>query len=185
MMPELSLNILDVAQNSIRAGADLIRILVDVSKFRDTLTITISDNGCGMTNDIVKKVSDPFYTSRTTRNVGLGIPFFEYAANAAGGTFLIHSTPGEGTEITATFVLSHIDRMPLGDMASTIHSLVTLNTEIDFHYTYKVNGKSFTLNTQEFREILGDVPFNLPEISLYIKDYLKENQSEIDEGQYI
>jgi len=75
--------------------------------------------------------------------------------------------------------------MPLGDMASTIHTLITLNTEIDFQYTYKVNGKSFTLNTQEFREILGDVPFNLPEISLYIKDYLKENQSEIDEGQYI
>lgn len=185
MMPELSLNILDVAQNSIAAGADLIKIIVTVSGLDDTLTITISDNGCGMTKDIVNRVSDPFYTSRTTRNIGLGIPFFEYAAKATGGTFTIRSVPGEGTEITAVFILSHIDRMPLGDLASTIHTLITLNTDINFYYTYQVNGRSFTLNTQEFREVLGDVPFNLPEISLYIKDYLKENQSEVDEGQYI
>jgi hypothetical protein len=185
MMPELSLNILDVTQNSIRAGANLIGITIDVSFPKDILSITISDNGQGMTNDLIDKVNDPFYTSRTTRNVGLGIPFFEYAAKATGGTFTIHSVPGEGTKIAATFVLSHIDRMPLGDLASTIHALITLNTDIDFYYTYQVNGKCFILNTQEFREILGDVPFNLPEISLYIKDYLKENQSEVDEGQYI
>lgn len=184
MMPELSLNILDVAQNSIHAGADLIKIVVFISQSEDILSITISDNGRGMTKDIVQKVNDPFYTTRTTRNIGLGIPFFSYAAKSTGGTFTIDSAPGKGTKITAVFLLSHIDRMPLGDMTGTIHTLITLNTEIDFIYTYEVNGKSFTLNTQEFREILGDVPFNLPEISLYIRDYLKENQSEIDGGLY-
>lgn len=185
MMPELSLNILDVVQNSIASGADLIRIIVDISFSNDTLTITINDNGCGMTEDIVKRARDPFYTSRTTRRVGLGIPFFEYAAKSTGGSFKIQSVPDEGTNITAIFILSHIDRMPLGDMASTIHSLITLNTEINFYYTYQVNGRNFTLNTQEFHEVLGDVSFNHPEISKYIKDYLKENQSEVDEGKYI
>lgn len=185
MMPELSLNILDVVQNSISAGANLIEIKVITSLSEDKLIITISDNGCGMTKDIVQKVSDPFYTTRTTRNVGLGIPFFSYAAKSTGGTFRIDSVVGEGTTITAIFGLSHIDRMPLGDIAGTIHTLITFNIEIDFIYTYEVNGKSFTLDTRQFREILGDVPFNLPEIALYIKDYLKENQSEIEDGQYI
>lgn len=185
MMPELSLNILDVVQNSISAGASLINITVQVSYSDDTLTITISDNGCGMTKDILEKVNDPFFTTRTTRNVGLGIPFLSYAAKSTGGTFSIQSTLGKGTKVTAIFGLSHIDRMPLGDMVSTIHALITLNTHIDFIYTYEVNQKSFTLNTKQMREILGNVPFSHPEVSGYIKDFLKENQSEVDEGNYI
>ncbi|MFV0341746.1 MAG: ATP-binding protein [Anaerocolumna sp.] len=185
MMPELSLHILDVAQNSIKAGANFIQIMVDVSFQKDALTIHISDNGCGMTKEMVNKVFDPFYTTRTTRNIGLGIPFFEYAAKATGGTLTIDSIPCEGTKLTAIFVLSHIDRMPLGDLASTMHTLITLNTNIDFYYTYQVNGKHFTLNTMEFREILGDVSFDLPDISRYIKEYLVENHSDINEGQYI
>ncbi len=183
MMTELSLNVLDVVQNSIRADADFIKIQVEVNNEQDRLTIAISDNGCGMTAEQTAKAEDPFYTSRTTRPVGLGVPFFKLAAEATGGEFSIDSEPGRGTEITAVFVLSHIDRMPLGDMTSTVHALITLNTKIDFIYIYKVDEKSFTLDTREFREILGDVPFDVPEVSTYIKEYLKENQSEIDAGR--
>ncbi len=183
MMTELSLNVLDVAQNSIRANADFIQIRVEIINEQDRLTITISDNGCGMTAEQITKVEDPFYTTRTTRSVGLGVPFFKYAALAAGGDFCIDSKPGLGTIITAVFVLSHIDRMPLGDMTSTIHTLITLNTTIDFLYIYKVDEKSFTLDTRDFREILEGVPFDVPEVSSYIKEYLKENQLEVDAGR--
>lgn len=185
MMTELSLNVLDVVQNSIRANASFIEIRIEINSAQDRLTITISDNGCGMTAEQIKKVEDPFYTTRTTRSVGLGVPFFKYAAEITGGTFQITSEPGKGTVVTAEFVLSHIDRMPLGDMTSTIHALVTLNTEIDFLYVYQVDEKSFTLDTRDFREVLGDMPFNVPEVSSYIKDYLRENHLEIDGGKII
>lgn len=182
-MTELSLNVLDVVQNSIRAKADFIRIRVEINSEQDRLAIAISDNGCGMTAEQIGKAEDPFYTTRTTRSVGLGVPFFKYAAEITGGEFRIDSKPGRGTEVLAVFVLSHIDRMPLGDMTGTIHALITLNTEIDFLYIYQVDEKSFTLDTRKFREILGDIPFNTAEVSSYIKEYLNENQIEVDAGR--
>lgn len=183
MLPEISLNILDVAQNSIRAGAALTEISVDIDTVSDRLTVVISDNGCGMTEEQVKRVTDPFFTTRTTRKIGLGIPFFKMAAENTGGSFSIESEKGKGTVVTASFGLSHIDRMPLGDMNFTVHSLVTLNCDIDFLYRYSVDGQSFTLDTREFREILGGVPFNTPEISEYIKEFLKENEAEVNNGR--
>lgn len=183
MMTELSLNVLDVVQNSIRANADFIKIRVEIDSKGDILTISIVDNGCGMSKDQIKKAEDPFFTTRSTRSVGLGVPFFKYAAEAAGGRFHIESEPDRGTKVTAKFVLSHIDRMPLGDMTSTMHTLITLNTEIDFLYVYQVDEKSFTLDTRKFREILGDMPFHVPEVSSYIKEYLIENHKEIDAGR--
>ena len=182
MMPEISLNILDVAENSTRAKASLVEITVDADVAADTLTVLIKDDGCGMTEEQVAQVIDPFYTSRTTRKVGLGVPFFKYAAESTGGSFSIRSQVGVGTVVTAVFVLSHIDRMPLGDMTSTIHSLIVYHPDTDFIYCYRYNGASFTLDTREFREILGDVPFNTPEVSEYIREYLTENQSETDGG---
>lgn len=182
MMPELSLNVLDIVQNSIRADATLIVITVAADRKKDTMTIVIKDNGCGMTKDQVTSVLDPFYTTRTTRKVGLGIPFFQYAAKATGGNFSIDSVVGEGTMVTASFILSHIDRMPLGDMTSTMHTLITLNNRIDFLYTYTVDDNSFTLDTREFRMILDGVPFDTPEVSNYIRDFLTENKQEVDQG---
>lgn len=183
MLPEISLNILDVAQNSIRANATLTEIIVDIDTVSDKLTVIISDNGCGMTDEQVRRVIDPFFTTRTTRKIGLGIPFFKMAAENTGGSFSIESEKGKGTVVTANFGLSHIDRMPLGDMNFTVHSLVTLNVDIDFLYRYSVDGKSFILDTREFREILGGVPFNTPEISEYIKEYLTENEAEVNNGR--
>ncbi|HWT26661.1 MAG TPA: ATP-binding protein [Mobilitalea sp.] len=185
MMTELSLNVLDVANNSIRADASLIEITVRIQRAADTLTIIIVDNGCGMSEEQLLKVEDPFFTTRTTRGVGLGIPFLKQAALSTDGSFHIESTPGKGTKVTAVFGLSHIDRMPLGDINNTIHALITLNTHIDFYYTYEVDEKHFTLDTREFRQILGDIPFDNFEISAYIKDYLKENQHETDGGYLI
>ena len=181
-MTEISLNILDVAENSTRAGASLVTISVSADTAADRLTVIIDDDGCGMTEEQVAHVTDPFFTTRTTRKVGLGVPFFKYAAESTGGSFTIQSQPGVGTTVTAVFVLSHIDRMPLGDISSTIHTLVVYHPDTDFRYIYEYDGKSFTLDTREFREILGDVPFDTPEISSYIMEYLTENKLETDGG---
>lgn len=185
MMTEISLNVLDVAQNSVKAKASLVEVSVEADTNANRLTIKINDNGCGMTEEQVSQVCDPFFTTRTTRKVGLGVPFFKEAAENTDGSFEIKSKVGEGTQVTAIFTLDHIDRMPLGDMSSTMHSLITLNKSIDFVYTYTVNDKSFKLDTRELREILGDVPFDVPEISAYIMDFLKSNKEEVDNGLII
>lgn len=182
MMTELSLNVLDVAQNSVRANATLIKIIVVADTGEDILTIKIQDNGCGMSPEQVRSVEDPFFTTRTTRKVGLGIPFFKMAAENTGGDLSIASELGIGTVVTAIFGLSHIDRMPLGDMVSTIHMLITYNPTIDFVYQYAIDDRRFVLDTREFREILGDIPFDSPDVSAYIKEYLIENQDEVNQN---
>ena len=180
MMTELSLNVLDIANNSISANASLIELSIDVDTNADTLSITICDNGCGMTKEQLYKVTDPFYTTRTTRDVGLGIPFFRQEAIDTGGSFNINSILGEGTTINAVFGLSHIDRMPLGDINSTIFTLVVMNPNTDFLYTYQVDDSNFQLDTREFKYILGDIPFDNPDVSAFIKSYLSKNKWEVD-----
>jgi hypothetical protein len=185
MMPEISLNVLDVAENSTRAKASLVTITVTADTAADTLTIVIADDGCGMTPEQVSQVTDPFFTTRKTRKVGLGVPFFKLAAEMSGGNFSIVSAVGEGTTVTAVFGLSNVDRMPLGDMTSTMHSLITMHEDTDFVYRYTYDGDSFELSTREMREILGDVSFREPEISQYIREYLKENEAEVTKGRNI
>ena len=182
MMTELSLNVLDVAENSTHAGAKLVEISVITEPSLDRITIIIKDDGCGMSKEKLESVTDPFFTTRKTRKVGLGVPFFKEAAESTGGSFRIESEPGVGTVVTAVFGYSHIDRMPLGDMVSTIQTLIICHSEIDFIYRYQYGDKNFTLDTREFREVLGDVPLSAPEVSSYIKDYLTENTRETDGG---
>ncbi len=182
MMTELALNVLDVTENSVRADASLVHVSVAVDTAVDRMVILIEDNGCGMTAEQVASVEDPFFTTRTTRKVGLGIPFYKYAALATGGDFSITSEVGVGTKVRAEFVLSHVDRMPLGDMCSTMHTLITFNTHIDFVYTYSVDDRSFTLDTREFKEILEGVPLNEPEVASYIEAFLVENTEEVNQG---
>lgn len=181
-MPEISMNILDVAQNSIRAGASLIEISVAIDEKEDAMTVVIKDDGCGMTKTQIAKVEDPFFTTRTTRKVGLGVPFFKLAAEASGGSFLITSEVGKGTTVSAVFGYRHIDRMPLGDISATIHTLITFNPDIDFVYKYSYNGKYFELDTREFKSVLDGVPLDMPEVSAYIMEYLQENKTETDGG---
>lgn len=182
MMTELSLNILDVTENSTKAGATLVEISLIAKPSEDTITIIIKDNGCGMTAEQVKAVTDPFYTTRKTRKVGLGVPFFKYAAESTGGSFLIESEVGVGTTVTAVFGYSHIDRMPIGDMTGTLLTLISGHSETDFLYRYVYEDKEFIMDTREFREILEGVPLNEPEVLAYIKDYLTENSLETDGG---
>lgn len=177
MMPELSLNILDVTQNSVSAGASLIEIDLLAEGDRDLLTLKISDNGCGMTCQQVEQVTDPFFTSRSTRKVGLGIPFLKMAAELAGGSFFIESQPGCGTTVNATFRLSDFDRMPLGDMAGTMTALIATSPDIDFVLRMEANGLGFTMDTRQFREILQEVPLSEPQVLSYIRDYICENMT--------
>lgn len=174
-MQELSLNILDIAQNSVKAKASLITITVNESLNADTLTITIADNGCGMSEETAQAAVDPFYTTRTTRKVGLGLPFIKMAAEMTGGSFSIESAVGAGTSVKAVFGLRHIDRMPLGDMCSTMLTLISGSPQIDFVYTHLSGGQDFTMDTRQFREILGDVPLNAPEVLTFVKDYISQN----------
>lgn len=183
MLPEISLHVLDTAENSVRAGAALVEIEVVVSTIKDSLRIMIKDNGSGMDPEQVKRVTDPFFTTRTTRKVGLGVPFFKQAAEISGGHFQITSQKGEGTLLVAEFVLSSIDRMPLGDMSLTIHNLIVYHEEVDFWYRYVCDDREFTLDTREMKEMLGDVPLNAPEVSAFIMDYLQSNHREANSGK--
>ncbi len=174
-MQEISLNVLDIAQNSIVAGASLVTVSAVEETESGLLTISIIDDGRGMTPEQVAHVTDPFYTTRTTRRVGLGVPFFKMASEMTGGSFSIESAPGKGTTVTAAFFTRHIDCMPLGDLEETMFSLITLNPHIDFLYLREIDGQQSSLDTREFREILGDIPLNRPEVAGFIREYLAEN----------
>lgn len=179
-MQELSLNVLDIAQNSIRANASLVIITVSEDTPKRLLSITIEDNGCGMTEEQIKNVMDPFYTTRTTRKVGLGVPFFKMSAEATGGTFSIQSEVGKGTRTTATYHTDHFDMLPLGDINATMLSLISVNPQLDFLYRREIDGKSFELDTREIRTILEGVPLNSPEVLTFLKEFLTENDSELN-----
>ena len=174
-MRELSLNILDIAQNSITAGASLITIEVNESVIDHTLLIGICDNGKGMSEEQVRSVIDPFFTTRTTRKVGMGIPLFKMAAEQTGGRLEIKSEIGVGTEVRAYFKTDNVDFTPLGDVASTVQMLITMNTDRDFLYKHSVDGKEFVADTREIKEILGDVPLDTYEVSQWLIDFIKEN----------
>ncbi len=180
-MRELSLNVLDIAQNSVRAEASLIKIELIESTKDNTLEISVSDDGKGMTPEQLQRVRDPFFTTRTTRKVGMGIPLFRMAAEMTGGSFDIESTPGVGTKTTARFCTDHLDFTPVGDMCSTVVMLITMNLHIDFVYVRQADEKSFTLDTRQLKEILGDVPLNEPSIAAWLKDYITENTKQLTE----
>ncbi len=179
MLNELSLHILDVANNSLRAKASLVKIDIEEKSAEDLLIITIEDDGCGMTKEKLASVIDPFFTTRTTRNIGLGIPFFKMAAELSEGSFEIKSEQDVGTVVAAVFKRSHINRMPMGDIATTFFILAGNEDLADICYTHTVDGKSFTADTREFKEILGDIPLSAPEVSIFIREYIEENLKEI------
>ena len=178
-MRELSLNILDIAQNSIAAGASLTEILVKEDTVKKELLIGIYDNGKGMTAEQVENVQDPFYTTRTTRKVGMGIPLFKMAAEQTGGSFKITSQVGVGTRVEALFKTDSIDFTPLGDMESTISTIVSMNEDKDFIYIRSVDGKEFKFSSAEIKQILEGVPLSEPSVILWIESYIKENTEEL------
>ena len=175
-MQEISLNILDIVQNSIRADATIIEVMIEEAPSSDVFSFTVKDNGCGMDEEMVKRVTDPFVTTRTTRKVGLGISLLKSLAQQAGGDIKLESQVGVGTVIRADFSYSHIDRQPLGDISAVMVSLISMNPQIDFVYSHSFEKEGFTLDTRELRKILGE-EVSLSEISVatWIGEYINEN----------
>ena len=156
---------------------------MDVQPAQDKLAVTIRDNGRGMTAEEAAHAEDPFFTTRTTRKVGLGIPFFRQAAVEYGGSFQIDSEKGKGTTVKAVFGLSHIDRMPLGDISSVIHTLIVFNGAYPFPVYIQIWRKVFCPGYPEIREILGEgISLREPEVSAFIKEYLESGKTDTDEG---
>lgn len=181
-MQDLSLHLLDLAQNSIAAGASLIRISIDEDGQRDRLKIIIEDNGRGMDEVAAKRATDPFYTTRTTRKVGLGLPLFIATMERCQGSVTIKSTVGKGTALRAQCSLAHIDRPPFGKLDDTISTLILCNPEIDFEYHHKTDSGEFKLDTREVRKTIGEIPIHHPEIISWIQSYIGEGLNEINGG---
>ena len=174
-MKELSLNILDITENSVKAKATLTQILL--TETADTLTIQIVDDGCGMSEETVKSVIDPFYTTRTTRKVGLGITLLKLSAEQTGGSIDIKSRQGDtdhGTTVTARFFKNHLDFTPLGDVVSTIVTLIQGHPDTDFLFSHKCESKEVSLDTRELRAVLEGVPLDTYEVIKWIEENLKE-----------
>lgn len=178
-MEDLSLHILDIVQNSIKAEAELIIINITVDKKADKLTISVVDDGFGMDEDMIKRVTDPFFTTRTTRSVGLGIPLLKAAAQSTGGDLIIKSKPGDGTELTVWLGISNIDRPPTGSMEDTMVTLVICNPDIDFVFTYNNEDGNFKFDTREIRQMLDGVPLDNPSVIDWIKGYISEGIAKI------
>lgn len=154
-MKSLSLNILDIVQNSIRAKADKISISILESATEDIYCITIKDNGNGIPDEIIANVTDPFVTTRTTRKIGMGLPLLKHHAELTGGRLNIKSKQGEGTEVTAAFSFSHLDRQPLGDIIGVLIILVAANPGVDFIYDHTTDAGCYIFSTKETKEYLG------------------------------
>ncbi len=177
-MKELSLNILDISKNSVKAGATLTQILL--TETEDTLTLIIKDDGCGMKKEMVNSVTDPFTTTRTTRPVGMGIPLLKLAAEMTDGSFKIESRhvseypECHGTEVTAIFNKNHIDFTPLGDVPASITTLIQGSPDADFLFRHTLPKGEVSVDTRELRAELSDVPLDTFEVILWIEEYLKE-----------
>lgn len=178
-MVELSLHILDIAQNSIVAGAKMMGITIVEDTESDILSIEITDDGRGMKPEVLAGVIDPYTTSRTTRKVGLGLPLLNDACKITGGRLTIESELGKGTKVMATLGLNHIDRQPLGDIAGVLVLLITANPLIRFIYSHKKNGNVYEIDTLEVNEILDGIPINSPQVGKMLKEMINSNLDEL------
>ena len=176
-MKELSLNILDVAKNSVKAGAD--RVLIRIEEKDGWRTLSIIDNGCGMSPEFLANVTDPFTTTRTTRPVGMGLPLLKLAAEQTGGDLQIESSvvPPTGTTVRARFRMDHLDCVPVGDYAGSVVTLIQGSPEIDFRFEYLRPEGDIVLDTAEVRAVLGpEIPLDTPDVLMWIEGNLKPEQ---------
>lgn len=178
---ELSQHILDIVENCVKAGASLVRIEIEEDLTEDRLVIAVEDNGGGMDEAFVRHIFDPWVTTRTTRKVGLGIPFFKQTAEMCNGHFEIHSKKQQGTAVKAAFQHSHIDRPPLGDLVGTLMCIIVGYPQTDLLYHHRVDEREFTLDTREVREMLGDeVDLSDPEVLAFLRGHLKEGLADLE-----
>ena len=181
-MREITLHLLDIVENSVAADAKYIQITIEEDMLRDVLFISIQDDGKGMDKETVAVITDPFTTSRKERKVGLGIPLFKEAAEACQGSLTVTSKLGKGTKIEVTFQHNHIDRMPLGDVAATIFSIVIAHADIHWKFTYRYvqpNGQAeeFLFDDEPIKETLGEIPLTEPSVLTYIREMVYEGVS--------
>jgi hypothetical protein len=178
-MKDLSMHIMDIIQNSIVANASMVEINIIENLVDDSFTIIIKDDGKGMDSEMVKNVTDPYCTSRTTRKVGLGIPLLKQNAEQTGGELTIQAEVGKGTILNARFIHSSIDRQPLGDIAGTIVLTASANPTLDFVYTHTINQKTYCFDTREVKEALDGIPISNLQIIKYLREMIEENIKEI------
>ncbi len=173
-MEELSLHILDIARNSIKANATYVFITIDEAKNKEKIVIEISDDGCGMDEETLSRVTDPFFSSRESRKIGLGIPFFKMAALMSGGSFDIESTLGEGTTVKASFLKSNIDTMPLGNIVDTIITLMSNEKNVDVKFKHKLENEiEITFDTEVVKEIFDGFNLTNPKVIVACRKHLK------------
>ncbi len=178
-MRELALHLLDIAENSVAAGAKTVAVTVEEDTPTDRLRLSVEDDGKGMDEEMAAMVSDPFVTSRTTRKVGLGIPLLKAAAEACNGWLRIRSEVGKGTRLECEFQHSHIDRMPLGDVAGTMLSLSVGAPQIHWVYRHRVNGSEFVFDDQPIKGELGDLPLTEPDILSFVRETLQQGVANV------
>jgi anti-sigma regulatory factor (Ser/Thr protein kinase) len=176
---EISLHILDLLENAVEAGASKIEIKIEEGLKADRLLIEISDNGCGMSKELIGKVLDPFYTTRKTRHVELGLPLFLEAARRCEGDLVINSDPGKGTRVKASFRHSHIDRAPLGDMSTALLAIFLSERPVDITYCHRVNLQEFRFDSSEIRKELEDISLTHPKVRDWLLQFLKEGEENL------
>jgi len=181
-MHDLSLHLLDIIQNSIKAGARRISATIEVLPAINRLSLTIGDDGCGIPPDLLRHVTDPFVTTRTTRSVGLGLPLLREHCELTGGRLLLDSSVGGGTTLVAELGLDSIDRLPLGDLGETWAALLLASPQIDFCLSMRVPEREAVVDTAELRILLDDVPLIEPNVLIWIRDYVAEQQQIIFGG---
>ena len=174
------MNILDVAQNSIRAGASKIDISISADTKENLLSLMIRDNGCGMNETEIRYASDPFYTTHRTKKTGMGLSLLKMASEQAGGDFYIESNLHIGTTVHASFILNHINLMPVGDIGGTISALIQAAPEIDYIFCYARDTDSFKFDTKQARQILKDIPLNHSAAAVFLREYITEHTAAID-----
>jgi hypothetical protein len=182
-MKDISYHILDIAQNSINAGAERIEISLE-ENHSGHLELKISDNGKGMSDEVLRQVTDPFFTSSLNKKVGLGLPLLKQNAEMTGGTFQIASEENKGTTVTAVFNCHHIDMIPFGDLSMTLKTLIACNPGRDFIFRLLKDDRGFNVDTAEIRDNLDGVPLNTPEVLEYIGTFIRENLKMMKTGQH-
>lgn len=183
-MRELALHVLDILRNTVDAGARHVTLTIEEDIRGDRLAIVVSDDGRGMAPEIAARVTDPFFTTRTTRHVGLGLPLLAAAAERAGGNLRIMSAPGLGTTVEVTFQLAHPDRQPLGDMAGTLLAFLLAAGAPQLRYEHRMTGSAaanrvFAFDTADILAELGDVPLHHPAVTQWLAEFLAEGEAEL------
>lgn len=176
-MRDIALHVLDLVQNAVEAGARRVELTVEEDAAADTLTVTVIDDGKGMSEEMLRQVRDPFFTSRTTRRTGLGLPLLDMTTRQAGGRLDIISHPGQGTTVRAVFQLSHLDRPPLGPLEETVTDIIVANPALDFTFHHCRNGRFYTLSTRDIAAALGDIPLSHPQVLTWLHGYLSSQRA--------